>query len=48
MATVYEMAKQYYPILWDDSRLKALVAAGRLTVEEYQSIIGEDAMHPPT
>ena len=38
---VYEMAKAYYPRLWDKSRLEALVAAGRLTEEEYQEIIGE-------
>ena len=32
--TVYEMAAQYYPRLWDDSRLDQLVAAGRLTEDE--------------
>ena len=39
--SVYEMAKSYYPRLWDKSRLEALVAAGRLTQEEYQEITGE-------
>ena len=41
--SVYEMAKAYYPRLWDKSRLEALVAAGRLTQEEYQEITGEAA-----
>ena len=40
MATVFEMAKQYYPRLWDKSRLEALVAAGRLTEEEAAEITG--------
>lgn len=37
--SVYEMAKMYYPRLWDKSRLEALVATGRLTAEEFQEII---------
>ena len=41
--SVYEMAKAYYPRLWDKSRLEILVAAGRLTQEEYQEITGEVA-----
>ena len=41
--SVYEMAKMYYPRLWDKSRLETLVAAGRLTQEEYQEITGEAA-----
>ena len=32
--TVFEMAKLYYPRLWDKSRLEALVRAGRLTQAE--------------
>lgn len=32
--SVFEMAKQYYPRLWDDRRIDALVAAGKLTEEE--------------
>ena len=32
--TVFEMAQAYYPRLWNESRLKALVAAGKLTKEE--------------
>ena len=37
--SVYEMAKAYYPRLWDKSRLEALVAAGRLTEGEMEEII---------
>ena len=32
--TVLEMAKKYYPRLWPQERIEALVAAGRLTREE--------------
>ena len=40
--SVFEMAKQYYPRLWDKSRLEALVAAGRLTEEELLEIVGKE------
>lgn len=40
--SVYELAKKYYPRLWDRDRLKALVAAGRLTQQEYLEITGEE------
>lgn len=40
--TVYEMAKKYYPLLWNKKRLQMLVNAGRLTQEEYEEIVGED------
>lgn len=36
--TVYEMARKYYPQNWNDSRLDALVAAGKLTEEEAEEI----------
>lgn len=36
--SVYELAKKYYPRLWDLARLEALAAAGRLTVEEVMEI----------
>ena len=39
--TVFDLAKQYYPRLWDKSRLEALVEAGRLTPAEYRDITGE-------
>lgn len=45
METIYEMAKRYYnhkPRLWDESRIEALVAAGRLTREEADEIMGLD------
>lgn len=41
-ASVYELAQQYYPRLWDKSRLRALVEAERLTEDEYAEITGED------
>ena len=37
--TVFEMAKEYYPRLWDASRIKMLYEAGKLTKEEYNLII---------
>ena len=37
--SVYEMAKSYYPRLWDTARLEALVAAGRLTQEQMEEIV---------
>ena len=37
--SVYELARRYYPRLWDKARLEALVAAGRLTEEEVAEII---------
>lgn len=39
--TVYEMARKYYPRLWDKSRLDALLAAGKLTQEEFDSLVTE-------
>lgn len=39
--TAFEMAQKYYPELWNIERLRALVAAGKLTPEEYQQITGE-------
>ncbi len=37
--TAFEMAKKYYPRLWDIERINALYKAGKLTEEEYNSII---------
>lgn len=39
--SVYELARLYYPRLWDKARLEALVEAGRLTEAEMQEIIKE-------
>lgn len=41
--SAYEMALKYYPVLWDEKRIKALYEAGKLTAEEYQSIISKGA-----
>lgn len=42
MESVFDLAKRYYPRLWDKSRLKTLVETGRLTAEEYQEITGDE------
>lgn len=36
--SVFEMAERYYPRLWSDARLEALVRAGRLTVQEAEAV----------
>lgn len=40
--TVFEMAKKYYPRLWDIERIEALYRAGKLTEEEYNSLTAEE------
>lgn len=37
--SVYELAKRYYPLLWDAGRIEALVKAGRLSEEEAEEIM---------
>lgn len=37
----YELAKKYYPALWNIYRLKKLVAVGKLTEEQFKEITGE-------
>ena len=37
--TAFEMAKKYYPRLWDVNRINAIYEAGKLTEEEYNNII---------
>ena len=37
--SVYELAQKYYPRLWDKERLEALVAAGRLSQEEFDQLV---------
>lgn len=37
--TVYELARKYYPRLWDRERLEALLAAGRLTQAEFDQLV---------
>lgn len=39
--TAFEMAQKYYPELWNKERLRALVAADKLTPDEYREITGE-------
>ena len=35
------LAIKYYPRLWNINRLKALVATGKLSEEDYKEITGE-------
>jgi hypothetical protein len=37
--TAYEMAKKYYPRLWDINRINTLLEADKITKEEYDEII---------
>jgi len=37
--SVFELAKRYYPRLWDKARIEALVQAGRITQEEADEIM---------
>ena len=37
-----EMATKYYPKLWNIDRLKALVAAGKMSEDDYKDITGEE------
>ncbi len=43
--SVYELAKKYYPRLWDKARIEALYKSGKLTEEEYHSIVGESEVN---
>lgn len=36
--SVYDLAQKYYPRLWDDARIDALVQAGRLTQAEAEQL----------
>lgn len=40
--SVFELAKQYYPRLWDRERIQALVATGILTQEQAEEIFGQN------
>lgn len=40
--TAYEMAKNYYPRLWNKTRLEALLKANKITKEEYYNIIKDE------
>lgn len=36
---VCELAKKYYPRLWNEARLRLLEQAGRLTAEQVESLL---------
>ena len=40
--STFEMAKKYYPTLWNIDRIKTLAKKGKLTPEEYKEITGEE------
>lgn len=40
--TPYEKAQRYYPHLWNIDRINALLAAGKITEEEYKKIINRE------
>lgn len=42
MMTIFEMAKNYYPRLWNRTRIEQLVEAGRLTREEADKIMAHE------
>lgn len=39
----FELALKYYPLLWDENRIKALLNAGKITADEYEKIINKGA-----
>lgn len=42
--TVKEMAQKYYPTMWNEERIEALVTAGKLSREDADEVInGENA-----
>lgn len=38
---IFELAKKYYPRLWDKERIATLVSAGRLTEEQAKELTEE-------
>lgn len=42
MSKTYEMAKKYYPDKWNLAMIDNLYNIGRLTLEEYNDIIGNE------
>lgn len=42
--SVFELAKQYYPRLWNAERIQALAAAGKLTEAEAQEILEQSGV----
>lgn len=41
--SVFELAQKYYPRLWPLERLDALLAADKLTRDEYEELTGKQA-----
>ena len=39
---VYELARKYYPRLWDRERLEALAAAGKLSRGQLEQLLEEN------
>ena len=37
-----ELAKEYYPLLWNKTRIKMLYEKGIITKEEYKEITNEE------
>ena len=37
-----ELSMKYYPTFWDISRVRKLVEVGKLTIDEYKEVTGED------
>lgn len=37
--TVKEMAQKYYPAMWNEERIEALVSAGKLSREDADEVI---------
>lgn len=40
--SVFDMAKKYYPRLWNKERIQALVKAGKLTEAEAGEVLREE------
>lgn len=40
--SVYYLAKKYYPDMWSKDRLRALVRANKLSLEEYKELTNEE------
>lgn len=41
-SAIFEKAVKYYPHRWTKAYIKALTRAGKLTLEEYLEITGEE------
>lgn len=41
MSVAFSMAEKYYPEYWNKEKLKKMVEANKLSIEEYEEITGE-------